>query len=286
MGRMTAPPEEIRTPTTVVQPRRGWWHLELGELWRYRELGYFLTWRDIIVRYKQTVIGAAWAIVQPLVLMVVFSFVFGRFGGRLAPPAGVPKSVFYFSALLPWSYFAQGLQSSTGSVLGSQSMITRVYFPRLLLPLAGVLPGLLDFFMSFLVLIGLMVAYDVPFTLRLLALAPLLVMAAFTAFGAGTWLSATNALYRDIREGVPFLVQVLLFASPVILPIDRIPRSLWWLFGLNPMTGVVAGFRWAVVGHEAFPWKFVLEGIVVIFALVLGGVIYFRRIEDIIIDVV
>src|SRR5581483_10731892 len=148
-----------RTPTTVIAPWHGWLNLELKELWRYRELGYFLVWRDVLVRYKQTVIGAAWAIIQPIVLMIVFSFVFGRFGGKLAPPAGVPRQIFYFSALLPWSYFSSGLQASTGSVLGSQSVITRVYFPRLLLPLAGVLPSLLDFAFSFVVLMGLMVTF-------------------------------------------------------------------------------------------------------------------------------
>ena len=273
---------------TTIAPRRGFLHLGLGELWRYRELGLFYVWRDIKVRYKQTVIGATWAIIQPIVLMVVFTFVFGR-GGRLAPPPGVAAPIYFFSALVIWSYFAQALQVSTGSILSSQQIITRVYYPRLIHPLAGTLPGLVDFVMAFAVMLVLMAAYNVPFTPRLAVMPVLLLVAALTAFGAGMWLSATNALYRDIREGTPFLIQVLMFLS-VILPAKRFadaaPGDVAWLYGINPMAWVVEASRWAITGHGDFPTRLMTPGLVVTGLLLVTGLIYFRRLEDVIVDVV
>ncbi len=273
---------------TTITPRRGVFHLDLGELWRYRELGFFFVWRDIKVRYKQTVIGAAWAIIQPIVLMVVFTVVFGK-GGRLSPPDGVPAPVWFFSALVIWSYFAQALQVSTGSILSSQQVITRIYFPRLILPLAGTLPGLIDFAMAFLVMIGLMVGYGQAFSTNLFILPLLVIVVQLTAFGAGMWLSATNALYRDIRESTPFLIQVLMFMS-VIFPSKRIAEgtsaNLAWLFGLNPMAWVVEASRWAITGYGTFPTKLMVPGLVVTFLLLISGLVYFRRIEDVIVDVV
>ncbi len=283
---VSTPARAKRVPTMVIEPRKGWFDLELGELWRYRELGYFLVWRDIKVRFKQTVVGALWAIIQPVVLMVVFTFVFGKFGGKLAPPPGIPRPIFYFAALLPWSYFSQALLNSTGSVVGSQTIVTRVYFPRLILPLEAVFPGFLDYIMAAIVLIVLMFAYHVPFSFRLLAIPPITLIAALAAFGAGAWLSGSNALYRDIREGTPFLVQILMFTSPVVLPASRLPVWFRPIYALDPMTGVIEAIRWAVVGHAAFPTELVLISLGVSLLLVITGVIYFRRIEEIIVDVV
>ena len=275
---------------TTIAPRRGFLHLDLGELWRYRELGVFFVWRDIKVKYKQTLIGATWAIIQPIVLMVVFAVIFGRYGGRaLAPPAGIPAPIFYFSGLLIWTYFAQALQVSTGSVLSQQVTITRVYFPRLMLPLAGTFPGLVDFAMSFIVMVVLMVAYGVPFTLRMAVIPVLVVLAALTAFGAGMWLSATNAIYRDIREGTPFFIQVLMFMS-VILPARKLAseasKGVAWVYGLNPVAGIVEASRWAIIGRGHFPFELVLPGLAVTALLLITGVIYFRRIEDVMVDLV
>jgi lipopolysaccharide transport system permease protein len=269
----------------VITPRRGWFHLDLGELWRYRELGYFFVWRDLKVRYKQTLIGALWAVITPIILMIVFTLVFGR-GGRGPGEQGVPSPIWYFSALLPWTYFAQGLQVSSASVISMQNVIKKIYFPRLMLPLAGVLPGLIDFVMSFAVLVGLMVMYDVPFTSRLAVMPALLILTTLTAFGAGLWLSATNALYRDVREGVPFLIQILLFTSPVLLSRSRIPEWFEPIYGLNPIVGVIEGSRWAVTGVGAFPWEYVGPGLIFLIVLIGTGLLYFRRIEDVIIDVV
>lgn len=281
MSRMSAPSKH---QTTVIEPRPGWLRLELGELWSYRELAYFLVWRDLKVRYKQTIIGGAWAVVQPLVLMVIFSLVFGRVRG-LRPPADFPAPIYYFSALLPWTYFSQALQVSTGSVLNQSQVIKKVYFPRIMLPLAAVLPGLVEFMMSFLVLIFLMIGFGIPFTWRLVALPPLLLLTSVTAFAAGTWLSAMNALYRDVREAIVFLVQVLFFTSPVILPARLVPDWFRPFYALNPVTGIIEGFRWAITGLGQFPWDVLPAGIVVAVVMLIGGVIYFRRIEDVIVDV-
>ena len=272
-------------PTMVITPRKGWFHLDLGELWRYRELGYFFVWRDLKVRYKQTLIGALWAVITPVILMVVFTVVFGR-GGQGEAAKGVPSPIWYFSALLPWTYFAQGLQVSAQSVLSMQNVIKKIYFPRLMLPLAGVLPGLVDFFMSFAVLVALMAMYGVPFTARLAVIPALIIVTGLTAFGAGLWLSATNALYRDVREAVPFLVQILLFTSPVLLNRERIPEWFEPIYGLNPMAGVIEGSRWAITGVGTFPWEYMVPGLAFLAFMILGGLVYFRRIEDVIIDVI
>jgi lipopolysaccharide transport system permease protein len=278
-----------RAPTSIITPRRGWFHLGLGELWRYRELGYFFVWRDLKVRYKQTVIGASWAVIQPIVLMIVFTVIFGKGSGRLAPPAGVPAPVFFFSALLAWSYFATALQGATSSLVTSQQIITKIYFPRLILPMSGTFPGLVEFAMSSLVMAGLMVYYGVPFTARLLVIPPLMLLAAMTAFGAGLWLSASNALYRDIREGTPFLIQILMFATVIFPAKSPSAESVRWLLAFNPMTTVIEGSRWAILGNaweHGFPTDLLAQGVGVAVLLVLTGLMYFRRIEDVIVDVV
>ncbi len=282
---MSTPPNRSSTRTFVITPRRGLFNIGFGELWQHRELTLFFVWRDLKVRYKQTIIGAAWAVIQPLMLMVVFSIVLGK-AARFAPPPGVPRPIFYFSALLPWTYFAQALQVSTNSVLSAQSMIKKVYFPRLALPLAGVIPAMIDFFISFVILVVLMFAFHVPFALRMVAIAPLMVLAALTAFGAGMWLSALYALYRDVGQAVPFLIQILLFTSPVVLPAGRVPEWFRPIYGINPMVSVIEGVRWAVTGAGAFPWDILPSSIAFAALLLVTGVIFFNRIEDVIIDVV
>jgi len=271
-------------PTVVIAPRRGWFHLGLKELWRARELGFFFVWRDVKVRYKQTVLGAAWAVISPIVLMIVFSLVFGKARGTGA--RGIPTPIWYFSALLPWSYFSGALQAASGSVVNQQTVVTKIYFPRLMLPLASVLPGLVDFVMSFGVLAVLMAVFHIPFTIRLAVIPALLVMTALTAFGAGLWLSATNELYRGVRDATPFIIQLLLFTSPILVPRARIP--LWFrpYYGLNPIASVIEGSRWAVTGRGSFPFDFLVPGLIFLSVMILGGLVYFRRIEDVVVDVV
>jgi lipopolysaccharide transport system permease protein len=271
-------------PTVVITPRRGWFHLGLKELWKSRELGYFFVWRDVKVRYKQTVLGAAWAAISPIVLMIVFSLVFGRIRGTGA--RGIPTPIWYFSALLPWSYFSGALQAASGSVVNQQTVVTKIYFPRLMLPLASVLPGLVDFLMSFAVLAALMGIFHIQFTVRLVVIPALLILTAATAFGAGLWLSATNALYRDVREATPFIIQLLLFTSPILLPRARIPVWFRPYYGLNPIASVIEGCRWAVTGRGTFPFDFLFPGIAFLVVMILGGLVYFRRIEDVVVDVV
>jgi len=275
----------LRTRAYVISSRRRLFDLGLRELWHHRELVYFFVWRDIKLRYKQTVIGAAWAVIQPLVLMVAFSLVLGK-SPKLAPPAGIPRPIFYFSALLPWSYFADALQASTSSVVGSQSMVTKVYFPRITLPLAGTMPPLLEFVISFGVLVALMLGFHVPFTWRLVLIPPLVIVAVLTAFGAGAWLSAMYAVYRDIGQAIPFVIQVLLFTSPVVLRADRVPQWFRPYYGINPMTGVIEGIRWCVTGYGRFPFDLMPTGLAFCAFLVVGGVLFFTRMEDLIIDVV
>lgn len=285
---MAVPAGQARTPTTIITPRRGWFHLGLSELWKYRELGYLLAWRDLRVRYKQTVLGVGWAVLQPVILMVVFTVVFGRSGGKLAPPESIPAPIFYFSALLVWSYFAQALQASSASIVTAQQIVTKIYFPRLVLPINGMFQGFPDFVMSWVVMSGLMLAYGFPFSPRLVVIPALVLLASVTALGAGLWLSASSALYRDIRLGTPFFVQVLMFAS-VIYPAKAASGSAHWLLGLNPMTVVVEGCRWAVLGDEwgrTFPTELLWPAIAVATVLLLTGLVYFRRIEDIVVDVV
>jgi lipopolysaccharide transport system permease protein len=269
----------------VITPRRGFIHLDLGELWRYRELGYFLAWRDIKVRYKQTVIGAAWAVLNPIIMMVVFTFVFGKGRGG-GGPRGVPAPLWYFAGLLPWTYFSQSIQNASASVLGAQQVIKKIYYPRLILPLEAVFPGIVDFLMSFAVLVILMLAYGEHFTLRLLILPIALLLTVFTAFGAGTWLSAMNALYRDIREGVPFLVQILLFTSPILLNPRRIPQWFRPIYGLNPMVSVIEMTRWAVTGKGVFPFEVLWPGIGFLVFMTITGIVFFHRVEDVVVDVV
>ncbi len=266
-----------------ISPSRGWLDLNLRELWEYRELLYFFVWRDIKVRYKQTAIGAAWAVVQPLVTMVVFTVFFGMLAKL--PSDNLPYPVFYYTALLPWMYFAGALQHVTNTVIEQQWLITKVYFPRLLLPFSAVLPGLVDFAIAFTLLIGMMALYGMVPTPAVLLLPLFLLLAVATALAVGLWLSALNAYYRDVRYAVPFLIQFWMFASPVVYPSSLVPAGWQWLYGLNPMAGVIEGFRWALLG-QGHPPALLGISLLSVLLLLVGGLIYFGRLEGTLADVV
>jgi len=266
-----------------IEPPTRWHVLPFRELWAYRELLYFFVWRDIKVRYKQTVVGAAWAILQPLLAMLVFSLFFGKLAH--IPSGGLPYAIFYYSALLPWMYFAASLQYSTNAIVENQRLVTKVYFPRLALPISSSLSGLLDFGISFLMFIVLMIYYRISPTTALLWLPVFLLFTVLTAVGVGLWLSALNAIYRDVRYVVPFLVQFWLFASPVAYPSSLVPAKWRWLYGLNPMAGVIEGFRWSLTGSGNPPGRMALISACVVIAVFLSGLAYFQMMETTIADV-
>jgi lipopolysaccharide transport system permease protein len=266
----------------LIAPPRSWFRLEWSELWAYRELLYFFVWRDLKVRYKQTAIGIGWAVIQPLLTMAIFALVFGRLAKM--PSEGLPYPVFFYAALLPWTYFAGALMHATNSVVEHQSMITKVYFPRVLLPLSAVLSGLADFVLAFSLLVGLVLYYGIVPTPAVLLWPLFLLLAVATALAVSLWLSALNALYRDVRYAVPFLVQLWLFASPVAYPSTLVPADWRWLYGLNPMAGVIEGFRWSLTGHGQPPGLLVLASTIAVVGLLVGGFTYFQRIEGTIAD--
>jgi lipopolysaccharide transport system permease protein len=267
----------------VIEPSHGWEGLGIHELWRYRELIYFLTWRDVKVRYKQTLLGATWAILQPVLTMLIFSIIFGELA-RL-PSDGIPYPIFTYTALLPWQLFAFALANSSNSLVGSQNLVSKVYFPRLVIPIASVLPALVDFAISFVVLAGMMVYYRIPITPRILLLPLFLTLALTTALAVGVWLSALNVEYRDVRYVVPFLTLFWQYATPVAYSSSLIPTKWRLVYGLNPMTGVVEGFRWALLGRgEVGDLMWISIGIVAL--LLVSGVGYFRRMEASFADVI
>jgi homopolymeric O-antigen transport system permease protein len=281
----TARPAALaKPPVLCIAPLIHWWVLPAGELWDYRELLYFFVWRDIKIRYKQTAIGAAWAVLQPFLTMLIFSLFFGKLAH--IPSEGLPYPIFYYSALLPWMYFAASLQNATNTIVENQRLITKVYFPRLHLPLSAVLSGLVDFGVSFLMLIVMMIYYGIRPTAAALWLPAFLVLAVATALGVGLWLSALNAIYRDVRYVVPFLVQFWMFASPVAYPASLVPAKWRWLYGLNPMAGVIEGFRWSLTGHGDPPGRLVLISAAVVLAVLLAGIAYFQKVETVVSDVV
>ena len=271
-------------PSVRISARRRWLALDLRELWAYRELLYFFVWRDIKVRYKQTVIGAAWAILQPVMTMLVFSLFFGRLA-RI-PSLGLPYPIFYYCALLPWMYFSTAMQGATNIVVDQQRVITKIYFPRVVLPIAAVLSGLLDFAISFLVFLAMMVYYRIMPTAAIIWLPGFTLLAILTALGVGLWLSALNALYRDVRYVLPFLVQFWMFASPVAYPSSLVPERWRWLYGLNPLAGIIEGFRWALTGHGQPPGILLAGSAAGVILLVFSGLIYYHSVEGTIADVV
>jgi len=275
---------EAARPTVRIAPPRRHIDLNLRELWQCRELLYFFVWRDIKIRYKQTAIGAAWAVLQPTLTMAVFSLFFGRLAKM--PSEGLPYPIFYYAALLPWMYYAACLQHTTLVVVEHQRVITKVYFPRILLPLSCVLANLLDFAISFVIVLGLLAFYRIKPGVAILWLPCLLMLVVLTALGVGLWLSALNAIYRDIKYVVPFLVQFWMFASPVAYPSTLVPARWRWLYGLNPMTGVIEGFRWALTGHGQAPSLVMGVSAAMVVALVLAGMAYFQKMEGTIADLV
>lgn len=284
---MTKTSDEI---ITVIEPTRGIDAFRFSELWRFRELLYFLVWRDVKIRYKQTALGALWAILQPLLTAIVFTLIFGKIAG--IPSDGVPYAVFSYTGLVMWTFFAQGLSLSSNSLVNSSHIISKVYFPRQLLPMASIVAGILDFLVALSVLMTLLAYYGIRPGPRLLAVPFLVLLAVLAALGAGLWLSALNVAYRDVRFLIPFLIQSWLFLSPVIYPVSQVAPRLEkfgipsWVLGLNPMTGVVEGFRWAVLCLPTHPGPQILAGSVVTAVLVVSGGVYFRRKERFFADVV
>jgi len=269
-------------PTTRIEPSRGWFNLRLKELWEYRELLYFFVWRDVKIRYKQTAIGVLWVILQPLLTMIVFTLFFGKLAKM--PSQGLPYPVFYFAAVVPWMYFSVALVTATNVVVEHQRMITKVFFPRLILPFSAVLSGLVDFAIGFVVLLIFTVSYGIRPTVTTLLLPFFLLLAVLTALGVGLWLSALNALYRDVRYLIPFVVQFWMLASPVAYPSSLVPERYRWIYGLNPMAGVIDGFRWALTGKGQAPGSVLIASVAMVCITVFGGLIFFNRMEGTIAD--
>ena len=271
-------------PTLRISPPSRWTSLEFRELWEYRELLYFLIWRDVKVRYKQTALGAAWAVIQPFFMMVVFSLFFGRLAK--VPSDGIPYPVFTFCALLPWQLFANALTESSNSLVGNQNLITKVYFPRLVVPISAVLGGLVDFVIAFVILLGMMLYYGIVPGWAIVTLPGFILLAVLTALGVGLWLSALNVQYRDVRYTIGFLVQLWLFLTPVAYPSSIVPEKWRPLYGLNAMAGVVEGFRWALLGKSQPPGAMLWVSVAVVILILFGGLYYFRRMEQQFADIV
>jgi len=269
-------------PITIIEARKGWLGIHFRELWRYRELAFILALRDVKIRYKQTVLGVAWAVLQPVSTMLVFSVVFGSLAK--IPSDGVPYPVFAFAALLPWQLFAYALTQSSNSVIENERLITKIYFPRLLIPLGSVLAGLLDFAIAFAVLLLLMAWYGIVPTVGILFVPLLALFAVLAALGIGLWLAALNCLYRDVRYTVPFLTQIWMYASPIAYPSSLVPDSWRWLYSLNPMVGIIDGFRWALLDAAPPPLASFAVSLVAVFALLISGAMYFRKMERIFAD--
>ena len=275
---------DVTADVLEIAPTRGFVRFNLSEVWAYRELLYFLIWRDVKVRYKQTALGAAWAVIQPVMTMLVFSVFFGRLAKM--PSDGIPYPVFAFTALLPWQLFAYALSESSNSLVGSQNLITKVYFPRLVIPIAAVLAGLVDFVIAFVVLLVLMWYYGIMPTAAVIFLPAFVALAVVTALAVGLCLSALNVNYRDVRYTVPFITQLWLFLTPVAYPGSLVPERWRPLLGLNPMAGVVEGFRWALLGEARAPGPMLWVSTAAVAVILLGGLVYFRKTESTIADFV
>jgi len=269
--------EEDALPVLLIKPSRGWVSLHLRSLWDYRELIYFLIWRDVKVRYKQTALGAAWAIIQPFFTMAVFSLFFGKLAK--VPSDGIPYPVFSYAALVPWTFFANGLSQSSDSLVGSANLIKKVFFPRLCIPVATVLSGVVDFSLAFTVLLGMMLYYRITPTINMLWLPLFLLLALVTSLGVGLWLSALNVEFRDVRYVVPFITQFWMFATPIAYPSSLLSEPWRTAYGVNPMVGVVEGFRWALLGTNTAPRPIIVVSSLAALAILAGGAFYFRRME-------
>ena len=286
--KQTSASQSVPQNQIVIEPQHGWISLQLRALWQYRELLYFLVWRDIKVRYKQTALGFTWIVIQPIVTMVIFSILFGRL---LNVPSGdMPYPIFVYTGLLPWNYFANSLNRSTTSLVNSSHLITKVYFPRLVIPISAVLSGLVDFIISFLVLIGLMIYFQISPTPQIFLLPAFLLLAMCTALGFGLWLSALNVRFRDVNHLIPFIIQIWMYLTPVIYSVTLIPEQYRFLLALNPMTGVVGGFRWALLGEQMVDVQplgtlFIIS-ILITLVVLISGAIFFRRTERTFADII
>jgi len=269
---------------SVISPSRGWLSLNLKEVWEYRELLGILAWRDITVRYKQSIVGIGWAIIQPLMTMIIFTIIFGKFAKL--PSDGLPYPIFAYCALLPWTYFARSLGDSSDSLVGSSHLITKVYFPRLILPISKVFSGLIDFAIAFAILVGMMAWYRIAPTKGVLALPLFIGIAMLAALGVGTWFTALNVRYRDVKFVIPFLVQIWMYASPVAYSTSLIPEKWQWIYGLNPMVGVIEGFRWAMLGKAAPSITLLLIPSLIIIAILISGLYYFKKMEKTFADII
>lgn len=271
-------------PTLVIQPSSGLFALDLSGVWRYRELVYFLIWRDLKVRYKQTLLGVVWVVLQPLITMVIFAVIFSYFANM--PSDGLPYPLFTYAALLPWTYFSQAVSRCGGGLVGNANLITKVYFPRLIVPVASVLTPVVDFLLSLVVLFALMAWYGVSPTRGIVFVPVFLLIGLATALAVGLWLSPLNVKYRDVAYVIPFLVQMWMYASPVVYPLSIVPARWQSLYALNPMVGVITGFRWALLGGEPPPLSVTLVSVGVLLTLLYGGLLYFRRTERVLADVI
>jgi lipopolysaccharide transport system permease protein len=269
---------------SIIKPSHGWAALDLRDLWLYRELVFFMTWRDLKVRYKQTLLGASWAILQPFLTMVVFSIFFGNLAN--VPSDGVPYPIFSYTGLVPWVLFSKALQDASRSLVANSHMITKVYFPRMILPLSSVMAGVVDFLIAFVVLLGMMVFFNISPTVNIWVLPLFLLLALVTAVGVGLWLSALNVLFRDINYMLPFLTQFWMFVTPVAYPSSMVPSEWQVIFALNPMTGVIEGFRWALLGTGQPPGILTLVSSIVAVFLLISGMFYFKRMERLFADMV
>jgi lipopolysaccharide transport system permease protein len=276
--------DQDKLKLTIIKPTRGRLGIDFKELWRYRELLYFLIWRDIKVRYKQSLLGAGWAILQPLLTMIIFTVFFGRWAG--IPTDDVPQPVFYFAGILPWQLFQSGVSKAGTSLVASRNLITKVYFPRIAVPIAPIVAGLLDFAIAFVILIGLMLYYGIIPTTAFWTLPLFLLLTILTAMGVGIWLAGLNVTYRDVGYVIPFLLQVWFFLSPIVYSANIVPENLQPYYGLNPMAGVIQGFRWAILGTGRPESADLLASIGIALLLLISGVIYFKRMERTFADVV
>lgn len=274
----------VEPPVFRVQPSRGWASLRLSELWDYRELVYFFTWRDIKVRYKQTVLGILWAILQPLFTMLVFALFFGRLAK--VPSDGIPYPIFSFTGLVPWTFFATGMTQASNSLVQNSNMLKKIYFPRMAMPIGTVLAGCVDFCLAFVVLLGMMVVYHTAPTWKVILLPLFLLLALVTCLGVSLWLSAMNVHFRDIKFTIPFITQFWMYATPIAYPSSLLPQPWRTLYGINPMAGVVEGFRWALLGARTAPGPMIMLSSFVAVALLISGAFYFRRQEKTFADVV
>ncbi len=280
----TAKISEMPLPTVVIRPQIGFASLNIAEIWDYRELLYFLVWRDFKVRYKQTFIGAGWAIFQPAITMVIFTVVFGNLAK--IPSDGLPYAVFAYTALVPWTYFSQALSRSGNGLVNNAHLITKVYFPRLIIPLSDVIAPAVDFLFAFLLLLGLIAWFGITPNWGLLALPVFLFMAVITALAVGLWICPLNVRYRDIGHTIPFLTQFWMYASPVVYPVSLVPESWRLVYSLNPMVGVIEGFRWGLLGKENPDFSVMLISVAIVLLLFIGGLAFFKRMERNFADVI